>query len=184
MSQRGSRGFTLVEVLIAIALIVFLIVVFMPAVLRVQAAAARAEASNNLRQIGLALHNYDDAADTLLRNALLSLRDMLRDGEVDLDALATIEADLRSNSADFEAALDDIEAMLESPDLTEQDRRILKAAVKSVNDVLIAEDRLLFLIGLLRDDDRGGDMASKLNRLRDEFGRLALGKAAALLMAL
>lgn len=63
--QRRTKGFTLIELLVVIAIIAILIALLLPAVQQAREAARRSSCKNNVKQIGIAMHNYHDVHNTL-----------------------------------------------------------------------------------------------------------------------
>ncbi|WP_422924098.1 DUF1559 domain-containing protein [Singulisphaera sp. PoT] len=99
--ERSSRGFTLIELLVVIAIIAVLIALLLPAVQSAREAARRSQCVNNLKQIGLAVHNYVSTNDAIPPNAIASQTQNYQDQGVLCRILPFLEQTSVYNSINF-----------------------------------------------------------------------------------
>ena len=106
---RRRKGFTLIELLVVIAIIAVLVSLLLPAVQAAREAARRTSCKNNLKQLGLALHNYADNYGTLPPSFCSDGPDGTGGGEWSVQArlLPFIEAANMYNAIVFEASYSD-----------------------------------------------------------------------------
>lgn len=100
LHRRRTQGFTLIELLVVIAIIGVLVALLLPAVQQAREAARKAQCQNNMKQIGLALHNYHEQYQQF---PMGSSRDMPGSWGYAMFLLPFIDQANAFNTADFNA---------------------------------------------------------------------------------
>jgi prepilin-type N-terminal cleavage/methylation domain-containing protein/prepilin-type processing-associated H-X9-DG protein len=100
-THRDLRGFTLIELLVVIAIIAVLIALLLPAVQAAREAARRAQCTNKLKQIALAVNNYENTSSAIPPSAVLSTTQNYQDQGVLCRILPYLEQNADYNSINF-----------------------------------------------------------------------------------
>ena len=102
MSRSAARrGFTLIELLVVIAIIAVLIALLLPAVQMAREAARRTQCKNNLKQIGLALHNYENTHQAFPPVSVMPLRATFQPWSAHVRLLPYLEQTNLANLVDY-----------------------------------------------------------------------------------
>ena len=120
----AARAFSLLELLVSIAIIAILIGLLVPAVQKVREASARMQSSNNLKQLGIALHNWADGADGVLGPIQVQFGEGISTNKFDFAALLPYIEQLPILEQEGARLLGEINGLLDTT-TDREDRRLL-----------------------------------------------------------